>query len=557
MKSVIKDVAIVGGGAIGWVTAAALKKKHPDLNITLVESDTIPPIGVGESLVPPFKDLLDWIGLDENEWLKATHGIHKFGNHFVGWNTEKPMTRAADHWNADKKDYHFYTFSYTPRSDVLKKNYLNGINSDDYYYDNNGSFGVDAKLHDYWLYMVNQGQFKTEDTDSYTADSYYLAMTNKAARWNSNDQIVDHDYPYAWHMDAERFPKLVRDKIAIPLGVDWINDHVVDILKDQDGYVDKLILEKRGEVTADLFIDCSGFHRLIMKTMDVEWEPITQQPTQSAWVAPIKYNDPHNEMKPYTQSYAVKSGWNFIITLYSRMGSGYVFDSESEDPDKAREDFIKYWDGYEFIRDPRLIQWEQGCYKSLWEKNVVGIGMAQGFIDPMEANIIFMAQTSLQLIDAALRKYKQRVIPPITKKSFTKEIHRVRDQIDDFIAFHYGLSKRRDTPFWQKWGEYGLQNNQPTRNWNEYKRSNNYLGRSFFIDTQYADQQMYLDQEIDVSSLDIDPKLLPLAKIDYEYRRKKNQEIAKLAPNVYDWSRQYLHDGATHQEILEQALAER
>ena len=348
-------------------------------------------------------------------------------------------------------------------------------------------------------------------------------------------------------------PVIVKPALTTPLSCLLL----VDILKDEDGYVNKLVLEKRGKVTSDLFIDCSGFHRLIMKTMAVDWEPITQQPTQSAWVAPIKYNDPHKEMKPYTQSYAVKSGWNFIITLYSRMGSGYVFDSGSEDPDKAREDFIKYWDGYEFIRDPRLIQWEQGCYKSLWEKNVIGIGMAQGFIDPMEANIIFMAQTSLQLIDAALRKYKQRVVPHITKKSFSREIHRVRDQIDDFIAFHFGLSKRRDTPFWKKWGEYGLQYNQPIRNWDEYKRSNNFLGRSFFIDTQYADQQMYLNQEVNLSGLDIDPKLLPLAKIDYEYRQKKNKEIAKLAPNVYDWSRQYLHEGATSSEILEQALSER
>lgn len=558
MKKEIKDILVVGGGAIGWLTAAALKKRHNNLNITLVESNKVPILGVGESTIPPLKNLFDWLEIDENEWLKNCHGLHKHGNLFTGWNTETPMPHVSHHWNANKKHKKFYSFAYTTRSNTLRKSYLDGITQKDYYYDNDGKFGIDCKEHDYWLELVQRGEFQPEDTDEYTQDFYHPAMQNKSARYNDNFPVVGHQYSYAWHVDAERFPKMIRDMVALPEGVKWIEGHIVDIRKDEQGYVENLLLEDGRELEADLFLDCSGFNRILMKTMDVNWKAVYQLPTQSAWVAPVKYKDPYKEMKPYTQSYAQKSGWNFIITLYSRMGSGYIFDGNIEDPDVAREDFIKYWDGYEFIRDPRLIQWDQGYYDSAWQNNVVGVGMAQGFMDPMEANSIFVAQSCIQLIDAALNKYHGRVIPEITKKSYSKEIQRIQNQISDFIAFHFGMSKRRDTPFWKKWGAYGELDDQVSRNWNEYRRSNNYLGRNLFIDIQYADQQLYLDRwDKNLCKLNIDESLLPLAKIDYEYRNKKGKAIAELAPHVYDWSKENLHNGATHEEVLQKALAER
>ena len=571
MKSKIKSVLVVGGGAVGWLTASALKKKHPDLDITLVESPKVPTLGVGESTIPPLKNIFDWIGVDEKQWLSACHGIHKYGNHFVGWNSERPCPTVHDHWNAKISEGYFYAFSYGTRSDSLRKSYLDGMTPDDFYRGNSGRRGVDTKAHDYFLHMIKSGRYPEDIAIAGLAqDQYFPAMNNRAARYDDDYPVIGHKYGYAWHIDAERLPGVIRDQIAKPAGVKHVVGHIEHVNKDTDGYIDGLILEEESgtvfqsidsrTLTADLYVDCSGFAKLLMKTMDLEWiNPRDDQlPTKSAWVAPIKYKDVYKEMKPYTQSYAQKSGWNFIITLFSRMGSGYIFDRDSEDPDVAREDFIKYWDGHEMIRDPRLIEWDQGYYDKAWEKNVVGIGMSQGFMDPMEANSIFVAQTGMQLLDQALNKYKDRVITDITKRSYSREISRINEHISDFIAFHFGMSKRKDTPFWRKCSELGEKYNHAERNWAEYRRANNNLGRNLYVDIQYSDQQLYYGHwNEDYCKLDIDEKLLPIAEAVYNYRKAKGQAVAEYAPHVYDWSRKHLHNGATHDEILQQALIER
>ena len=106
----MKNIVVLGGGVVGWFAAALIQKRHPDLKVTLIESPNVPILGVGESTVPQLGELLQWLDVDENTWMKATHGIHKLGNHFVGWNTERPMTHVTDHWNASSDEYHFYTF---------------------------------------------------------------------------------------------------------------------------------------------------------------------------------------------------------------------------------------------------------------------------------------------------------------------------------------------------------------------------------------------------------------------------------------------------------------
>jgi len=558
LKANVKSVIVLGGGVIGWFTAATIKKQHPNYEVTLIESPYVPTLGVGESTVPPLVKILSTLGIDENTWLKGVHGIHKFGNHFVGWNTEKPMLHVTDHWNADKKDYTFHSFSYSYRSKALRNNFYKGLDERDLKYGNDERFGVDEKSYDYWLYLVKQGKYSKDDTDAYTMEQYHPAMANRAAKYMDGYPVTGEVESYAWHVDAERYPKMIRDLAALPLGVKWIKGHVEHVELDDDGYVDKLIFKDGREFKADLFCDCTGLSRILMKKMENEWVKFNHLPTQSAWVAPVKYKDPYKEMKPYTQSYAQKAGWNFIITLYSRMGSGYVFDANSEDPDVAREDYIKYWDGYDFIRDPKLIQWEQGHYKKTWTKNVVGIGMGQGFTDPMEATTLFHAQVGITLLNQILDKYDGRIIPKLAKQALGRHVQKMLNQAANFISYHYTISKRRDTPFWKKWGQFGIDHDHVTKNWNEYKNPANYFTKNNFLDYQWAHQQLYLDQWDDALCKidDIDPNLVKLAEVDFNYLHDKGKAIANTAPHVYDWTRK-LHDGATHSEILEQALAER
>ena len=526
--------------------------------MTLIESPNVPILGVGESMVPQLGDMLKWLDIDENKWLAGVHGIHKMGNHFVGWNTETPMETVHDHWNAKKEHQHYYTFSFTNRSNAFRKTLYHNRSKNDYFYDNDNKFGIDNKSRDYWYHLVNTGKYDWHQQGEYTMAQYYPSMNNRAARYDDGHTVVGDYGSYTWHTDASRFPKMIRELSALPLGVKWKEDHVKGIHKDDDGYIRELSLESGERVSADLYLDATGFNKVLMKTMGVKWKSIKQQPTQSAWVAPVKYKDPYKEMRPYTQSYARKAGWQFIITLFSRMGTGYIFDANSYDKDQAREDFIKYWDGYEFMAEPRFLSWDQGYYEKSWEKNVMAIGMSGGFVDPMEANVIYVAQAGMQMLNQVLNKNKGRVVKENTKKAVSRELHKLQNQIDDFICYHYTLSKRRDTDFWRKWGQYGIDNNHREKNWKEYRSARGYLGSNFFLDYQWADQQMYMDQwDTDLCKLNIDPTLVPLAEMDYNYIKDKGLYTSKIAPHVYDWSSKHLYGGRTHNEVLEEAIAEK
>lgn len=210
------------------------------------------------------------------------------------------------------------------------------------------------------------------------------------------------------------------------------------------------------------------------------------------------------------------------------------------------------------LRDPKLIQWDQGYFKDSWVKNVVGIGMAQGFIDPMEANSIYVAQAGIQMLDQALTKYDNRVISTHTKKALSRQVQKMEKQIGDFVSYHYTLSKRRDSPMWKKWGEYGEKNNDIEKNWLEYRNPRGYIGRNIYLDYQWAQQHHYLDRwDEDICSLNVDQDLLPLAEIDFNYLRSKSTALAEYAPNIYDYCKKHLYNGATSREILEEALSER
>ena len=556
MKTEVNKIVVLGGGVAGWFTACMVKKKNPHIDVKLIESPTVPILGVGESTVPPLGELFEDLEIDEKEWMSSVHAIHKLGNHFVAWNKEQPTPHVTDHWNAPKEEEQFYSFSYTMRDKVFKNNYYKSMTKDDILYDNDGRFGVDNKSFDYWLQLVKEGKRNWYDVSDYCTEQYPFAMNNKSAYDMEDDSLMGDHWAVAWHVDAERFPVMIREKVALPLGVEWIEGHVTETHKDEDGYITKLTLEDGSEHEADLYCDCTGFNRILMNDMGLDWVPFEHLPTQSAWVAPVKYNDPYKEMKPYTQSYANDAGWNFIITLFSRMGSGYVYDNRFETKESALDKFKKYWEGYEFIREPKHLEWKQGYFDQAWTKNVVGIGMTQGFVDPMEANSIFIIQVGIRLLNQALAK--GGVVKELTKKGYSREVQKHEKQIADFISYHFTLSPRRDTEFWRHWSAYGEANNHEFMNWEEYRSPRGYLTRNVFVDYQWAQQQLYLGKWDDAyCNVDVDKDLMPLAEVDFDYLKNKSVALSNYAPHVYDWSRDSLYGGQDHETILEKALTER
>jgi hypothetical protein len=388
-------------------------------------------------------------------------------------------------------------------------------------------------------------------------ESTFLAEYRKAPFDMDGHKLIGSFNSYAFHVDAERFPEIVRDKVALPAGVKHVWGHVDEIQKDDDGYITKLVLDDGSEYEADLFCDATGFNRTLTGTMDNGWHDYEHIFTRDAIVGPVKYKDVYNEMRPYTQSYAQDAGWNFIIPLFNRMGSGYIFDKNEVSIEQATEEFKKYWEGYEFIKEPRHISWESGRMETPWNKNVVGIGMAGAFVEPMEANSLFVAQTSIQLVDRIIKRAKEEE-PVITTSqiyAFNKNMCKLEDGIADFISYHFTLSEREDTPFWRKVKQYGIDHNHKEENWEHYRRPVNYLGNGVYPDYMWAMLAVHMNKFDDSVELKTKPELMEMAKIKFDYIHRSSKAIGKYAPHVYDWHREFLFEGKSYEEVLEEALA--
>jgi tryptophan halogenase len=555
MKSKVKKIVILGGGAAGWFTAGYLKTKNPDIDITLIESKKVGILGVGESTIPQLGDFFAEMGIEERDWMESTNSIYKLGNKFVGWNIEGKRDHVSNHWNCSKQDEQYFSFSFALPEKHLTSSFYHQIKTEDYFTNSAGNPGVDDKWNDYWLQLCRDGKKNWWEMSEDMQEQTFLMANNKAPFDMDDNPLVGDWQAKTYHVDAERFPEVVRDRVAIPRGVNHIWGHVADIQKDEDGYITKLVLEDGTEHEADLFCDATGFNRILTGTMDNGWHDYEHIFTRDAIVAPVKYNDVETEMRPYTQSYAQDEGWNFIITLYNRMGSGYIFDSTEISPEDAMEKFKKYWEGHEFIKEPRHIAWDSGRMETPWNKNVVAIGMSGAFVEPMEANSLYVAQACIQLVDRIINRAEDEVITPSQLHAYNKNMSRLEDGIADFVAYHFTLSDREDTPFWRKQKQYGIDHNHKEANWEHYRRPANYIGNGVYPDYMWAMLGVYMNKFDDTVELNTKEELMAKADIMFEYCHKLSEANGEYAPHVYDWHRKFIFDGKDYTQVLAEALA--
>ena len=556
MKTKVDKIIILGGGAAGWFTAGYLKYKNPEIDITLIESKSVGIIGVGESTIPQLGDFFREMGIEERDWMSHTNSLYKLGNKFVGWNIPGKRDHVTNHWWPSKFDEQYFAFSFTLPEKFLTTSFYHQIKTEDYFHNSKGEPGVNDKWNDYWLELCRQGRKNWWEMTEDMQEQAYLMDHNKSPFDMDDNILVGEWQAKTYHVDAERFPEVVRDRVAIPHGVKHVWGHVADIIKSEDGYIEKLVLEDGTEYSADLFCDCTGFNRILSGTMNNGWHDYEDIFTRDAIVAPVKYKDVKKEMRPYTQSYAQDEGWNFIITLYNRMGSGYIFDRTEISPEDAKEKFMKYWEGHEFIKEPRHISWESGRMETPWNKNVVAIGMAGAFVEPMEANSLYVAQACIQLTNRIINRAKERgdVIRDSELYAYNRNMGQLEDGIAEFIAYHFTLTDREDTPFWKKNKELGLEKNHKQKCWEAYRKKENYIGNGVYPDYMWAMLAVYMNKFDDTVELNTRPDLIEKANIMFESQRKMSEESGKYAPHIYDWSQKHLFDGKTHEEVLAEAL---
>ncbi len=400
----LRGIVIVGGGTAGWMTAAALSHATAGrCPITLVESADIGSIGVGEATIPPIKAFNRMLGIDENDFLRSTGGTFKLGIEFVDW------TRIGHRY--------FHPF---------------------------GQIGVEfdaVPLHQYWLRERARG-------DRRPIHDYAMAwVMAQAARFDrplGDPQRVQSTFDYAYHFDAMRYAQYLR-RFAEHRGVVRREGRIVEVeLRGEDGFIAAVRLEDGARLAGDLFVDCSGFRALLIEdALHAGYDDWRHWLPCDRAVA-IGCASAH-PMVPYTRSTAREAGWQWRIPLQHRTGNGHVYCSEFMGDDEATTLLLGHLDG-EALGEPRPLRFAAGRRRRSWHRNCVAIGLAAGFLEPLESTSIHLIQTAITRL---LALFPDRDFEPLAAQEYNRITSAEYERIRDFLILHYHAVERDDAPLWR------------------------------------------------------------------------------------------------------------
>jgi tryptophan 7-halogenase len=407
-KSSINRILIVGGGSSGWMTASYLTKAlQGKVKITLIESETIKTIGVGEATIPNLQRVFfDFLGIPEAEWMKQVNGSFKVGIKFINWD-KAPAPKKKD-------SYFYHIFGGVPICEGIP-------------------------LQQYWLHKYLKG----EATDGMHHSCYSEAKLldqNLSPRFRNGKQAMF----YAWHFDAQLLASYLKDW-STERGVTRIIDDVVDVALDSDGNIQSVATKTGQQYNADLFIDCSGFRSLLLgKALN---EPFIDMSDYLLCDSAVATAIPHsnNQVEPFTSAIAMKHGWTWKTPMRGRFGSGYVFSSKFCSRDEATREFQQLWN-LDDNQPLRQIKFRVGRSQRSWVKNCVGIGLSSCFLEPLESTGLYFIYAALYQL---VKNWPSKVCEPQLRDKFNAEIDYMFDDCRDFVQMHYFTTSREDTPFWQ------------------------------------------------------------------------------------------------------------
>lgn len=399
------NVVIVGGGTAGWMAAAVLSRLLPQhrLNIRLIESDEIGIVGVGEATLPHMKDFNDQVGIDEADMIRATKATFKLGIEFRDWG--------------------FVGSSYIHPFGIHGASEM--------------SLGFQHK----WVRALKAGR-------EFDLEAFSFAIV--AARSNrfdfplANGSGVSSTYSYAYHFDASLYAAFLRD-LCEARGVRRTEGKVQGVaIATESGDIRSLTLESGEVVEGDFFIDCTGFRSLLLgDTLGVAWEDWAKWlPCDRAWAVP---SENVGELAPYTRSTAHEAGWQWRIPLQHRTGNGHVFSTQFTTEDRAREILLSNLEGAP-LAEPRLLRFQAGRRITSWNGNCLALGLASGFLEPLESTSIYLIQIALMHL---LPLFPSQSLDPALRDEFNRKMDLEYDRIRDFLILHYHLTSRTDSEMWR------------------------------------------------------------------------------------------------------------
>ncbi|HYL01411.1 MAG TPA: tryptophan halogenase family protein [Steroidobacteraceae bacterium] len=403
----LRSVVIVGGGSSGWMTAAALTKSFGRrLEVTLVESEEIGIIGVGESTVPHLRDFNRLLEIAEVDFVRGTKGTFKLGIQFNDWR------RVGD-------------------------SYMHGF----------GTIGRSLGLldfHQYWLKARKLGLAK--DIGHYSINTLAAPQGRflvPPADAPANTPLAD--IVYAYQFDAALYARYLRS-YAEGRGARRVEGKVVEVKQNgASGFVESIRLENGTTVAGDLFIDCTGFRALLIGgTLGAPFEDWTHWlPLDRAIAVPCEKVAPPT---PYTRVTARATGWQWRIPLQHRTGNGHVYSSRFVSDDEALAVLLKNLDGKPLADASRPIRFAAGKRTRMWDKNVVAIGLAGGFLEPLESTAIFLIQSGIFRL---VQLFPRRDFDPVLAQTYNSQAQFEFERIRDFLILHYCATERGDSELWR------------------------------------------------------------------------------------------------------------
>ena len=404
MVSALKRIVIVGGGTAGWMAASAFARfLGQAYSIRIIESDEIGTVGVGEATIPAIQLFNQSLGIEENEFIRATQGSFKLGIEFADWT--EPGHR------------YIHAFGQVGRPLGL------------------------IPFYQYWLRHHSQGGISS--LWDY-APSALAAADNRFARPDEKPGSLLSGVAYAYHFDAGLYARFLR-RYAEDRGVVRTEGQVVDVaLATATGFVDSVKLASGETIDGDLFIDCSGFRGLLIEqALETGYEDWSNYlPCNRALAVPCASADP---LTPFTRSTAREAGWQWRIPLQHRTGNGYVYCRDFVSDADATDTLISNLDG-EALAEPRQLRFVTGKRRQIWKNNVVALGLSSGFLEPLES-------TSIHLIQAGIAKllnfFPTAGFEQADTDAFNAQMDLEFNSIRDFIILHYKATNRPGA-FWQQ-----------------------------------------------------------------------------------------------------------
>ena len=398
----IKSVLIVGGGTSGWMTAAALSKQT-NLDISLVESKSVPTVGVGESTILGFNTFLNNIGLKDEDWMRHCHATYKNSIRFTDFHKKGTV----------------FEYPFQPK-----------LSDED--------LGL-------WALLSAKYDLPPESFCEFFSDNYFLSKHNRNTKGDPELEF-DFDRYTAYHLDASLFGEYLRDNVCT--NVSHYYDNIVGVRKDDEGYVTSLAGQLHGKYEADLFIDCTGFSStLLEKEMGSEF--ISFKPWLSndrAISCSLPYTDKKTQLENVTNCTGLKNGWVFNVPTWNKIGTGYVYSSDFVTDESAETEFIQHLgtDDVEFNK----INIRHGVREKAWVRNVVGIGLSYAFVEPLEStSLVSTHDIIFNLIELLDRKNYDVVGFDVDCFNTLCRVNITKAR--DFVAFHYKCTARDDTPYWK------------------------------------------------------------------------------------------------------------